>query len=634
VSGIAGLLALAGGTADTRTLRRMLAALAHRGADGEGVWASGPVALGHRAFWTTPEAQTEGQPWHDAAGELAVVMDGRIDNRDELRAALRGRGCRLRADHDSELVLRAYECWGENFPRELAGDFGIAVWDGTRRRLVCARDPLGVKPLYYQGNGSTFRWGSEPEAILADPEVPRTADEGMVAEMLAGYLVSRADTLWVGLKRVPPAHTLTVDARGIRLARYWPPESLADIRYACDADYALHFRALLEEAVRGRLRAAGPIASHLSGGIDSSSVVALAQRLLQSGSPPVPLEAFTQTYPAQPRDERAFAEEVASRCGTKWHAVMPDPPGPEYYEAQARRYLDFPDYPNGAAGSLAISRLAASNGCRVMLTGVWGNAFLEGSTAHLADSLRGGRLVEAIRCARSDCALLYDTGLASALFNGGVRPLVPSRIRRALSPLLRRAVVPQFMPAAFARRVGLRDRLRLPEWAPPYPTFAQRGVYTSALTAWNVHAGEITERGAAMFGIEERHPFTDRRLVEFCLALPEEQRWRGTTLKVVLREAMRGLLPEAVRTKAEQPDLSFLSMEALAAAGGERVFENLRIAEQGWVDPGVAREMYRRAVGLLAAGDPRYAELVGPLWTIHGLDLWWRAAAGEGAPCP
>jgi asparagine synthase (glutamine-hydrolysing) len=269
-----------------------------------------------------------------------------------------------------------------------------------------------------------------------------------------------------------------------------------------------------------------------------------------------------------------------------------------------------------------------------MLTGVWGNAFLEGSTAHLADSLRGGRLGEAIRCARSDCALLYDTGLASALFNGGVRPLVPSRIRRALSPLLRRAVVPQFMPAAFARRVGLRDRLRVPEWAPPYPTFAQRGVYTSALTAWNVHAGEITERGAAMFGIEERHPFTDRRLVEFCLALPEEQRWRGTTLKVVLREAMRGLLPESVRTKAEQPDLSFLHMEALAAAGGERVFETLRIAERGWVDPGVAREIYRRAVGLLAAGDPRYAELVGPLWTIHGLDLWLRAAAGEGVRCP
>ena len=634
MSGIAGLLAVSGGTAEARTLRRMLATLAHRGPDGEDEWVSGPVALGHRAFWTTPEARSEGQPWRDAAGLLAVVMDGRLDNRDELGAALRAGGCRLRAEHDPELVLRAYECWGENFARELAGDFAIALWDGNRRRLVCARDPLGVKPLYYHADASVFRFGSEPQAILADSRVARNADEGMVAEMLAGYLVSRQDTLWTGLKRVPPAHTLTVDARGMRLARYWPPEYLADVRYASDADYAQHFRALLEEAVRARLRAVGPVASHLSGGIDSSSVVALAQGLLQSKSPPAPLEAFTQTFPALPRDERPFAEEAASRCGTKWHAVMPDAPGPEYYEAQARRYLDFPDYPNGAAGNLAISRLAASNGCRVMLTGVWGNAFLEGSTAHLADALRGGRLVEAIRSARSDCVVLHDTGLASAVFHGGVRPLVPARMRRALAPLLRRTLVPKFVPAAFARRVGLRDRLRVPEWAPSYPTFAQRGVYGSALSAWNVHAGEITERGAAVFGIEERHPYTDRRLVEFCLALPEEQRWRGTTLKFVLREAMRGLVPESVRVKSEQPDLSFLHMEALGAAGGERIFGNLRIAERGWVDSGPALAMYRRAVALMADGDPRYAELVGPLWTMHGLDLWWRAAEGEGAPCP
>jgi asparagine synthase (glutamine-hydrolysing) len=634
VSGIAGLLAASGRAADARALRRMLAALAHRGPDGEAVWASGPVALGHRAFWTTPEAHTEGQPWRDAAARLAVVMDGRLDNRAELRSALVARGCRLRAEHDPELVLRAYECWGEAFPCELVGDFAIALWDGNRRRLVCARDPLGVRPLYYHADASAFRCGSEPQAILADAQIPRNADEGMVAEMLAGYLVSRQDTLWIGVKRVPPAHTLTVDARGIRLARYWPPESLADVRYPSDAEYALHFGDLLEQAVRGRLRAVGPVASHLSGGIDSSSVVALAQRLLQSGSPPASLEAFTQTFPALPRDERPFAEEVASRCGTKWHAVMPDAPGPEYYEAQARRYLDFPDYPNGAAGNAAISRLASSNGCRVMLTGVWGNAFLEGSTAHLADSLRGGRLLEAIRCARADSSLLRGEGPAAALFHGGVRPLVPARIRRALSPLLRHSLVPKFVPPAFARRVELRDRLRVPEWTPAYASFAQRGVYGSALTAWNVHAGEITERGAAVFGIEERHPFTDRRLVEFCLALPEEQRWRGTTLKFVLREAMRGLLPESVRAKSEQPDLSFLHMEALGAAGGERIFDNLRIAERGWVDPGAALGMYRRAVALLADGDPRYAELVGPLWTMHGLDLWARAADGEGAQCP
>ena len=634
MSGIAALLAGAGGAADARTLRSMLAALALRGRDAEGMWVSGPVALGHRAFWTTPEARTEDQPWRDAAAGLCVTLDGRIDNRDELRAELAARGFLPRADHDAELVLRAYECWGEEFPRELAGDFAVAVWDDNRRRLVCARDPLGVKPLYYSAVGTFLRVASEPQAILADPTVSRAVNEGMVAEMLAGYLVSREETLWAGLRRVPPAHALTADARGVRLVRYWPPDSIPAIGHGSDAEYAQHFRALLKTAVRGRLRAEGPVASHLSGGVDSSSVVTLAQGLLQSGSPSVPLETFTQTFPALPRDERAFAEEVAGGSGVKWHAVLPEAPGPEYYEAQARRYLDFPDYPNGAAGNFAINRLAASGGCRVMLTGVWGNAFLEGSTAHLADSLRRGRLVEAVRRARSDLPLLHETGLVSALFDGGVLPLVPAWIRRSLSPVVRRGIVPAFVPAAFARRAGLRDRLRAREWTPRSATFAQRGVYASALSAWNIHAGEITERGAMLEGIEERHPFADRRLVEFCLALPEAQRWRAATLKVVLRESMRGLLPESVRVKCWQPDLSFLHMEALEAAGGLRVFERLRIADEGWVDSELAGGMYRRALSLSAARDPSYAELVGPLWTMHGLDLWLRAAAGEGTRCP
>ena len=269
-----------------------------------------------------------------------------------------------------------------------------------------------------------------------------------------------------------------------------------------------------------------------------------------------------------------------------------------------------------------------------MLTGVWGNAFLEGSVEHLADLLRSFRLAETLRCARAWGPLLGGTSSASVVFNGGVRPLVPAKLRRAIGSLVRRRIVPSFVPSAFARRAALRDRLRAPEWVPSYPTFAQRGVCRAALSAWNIHASEIMERGGLHHGIEERHPFTDRRLVELCLALPESQRWRGRTLKWVEREAMSGLVPESVRMKTDQPELSFLHMDALAAAGGEHAFERLRLAEQGWVDAPRARTLYRRAVELYARRDPRYAELVGPLWTIHGLELWLQAAMGEPSPCP
>ncbi len=634
MSGLAGLLALDGGSAETLVLQRMLAALAHRGRDGQNTWSSGPIAMGHQAFWTTPEARGEIQPWRHPSGELVATLDGRIDNRRPLRDALVARGLAPRADHDAELVLRAYECWGEDFARELVGDFAVAIWDGPARRLVCARDPLGVKPFYYHFDGHHFRWSSEPQAIFEDPTVPRRPHEGMVAEMLAGYLVSTEETLWQGLFRLRPGHTLTVTRDGLCLRRYWSPESAPEVRHASDAGYAEHFRTVLEEAVRSRLRAVGPVGAHLSGGIDSSSVAVLAQRLSESGAASARIEAFTQSHPELADDERPFAEETASRWGIKWHALLPDPPGPGHYEEQARRYLDFPDYPNGTAWSLALTRLAASNGCRVMLTGVWGNAFLEGSIEHLADLLRSFRLAETLRCARAWGPLLGGTSPASVVFNGGVRPLVPAKLRRAIGSLVRRRIVPSFVPPAFARRAALRDRLRAPEWVPSYPTFAQRGVCRAALSAWNIHASEIMERGGLQHGIEERHPFTDRRLVELCLALPESQRWRGRTLKWVEREAMSGLVPESVRMKTDQPELSFLHMDALAAAGGEHAFDRLRLAEQGWVDAPRARTLYRRAAELYARRDPRYAELVGPLWTIHGLELWLQAAMGEPSPCP
>src|SRR2546427_419333 len=225
MSGLAGLLALDGGSAETLVLQRMLAALAHRGRDGQNTWSSGPIAMGHQAFWTTPEARGEIQPWRHPSGELVATLDGRIDNRRALRDALVARGLPPRAEHDAELVLRAYECWGEDFARELVGDFAVAIWDGPARRLVCARDPLGVKPFYYHFDGHHFRWSSEPQAIFEDPTVPRRPHEGMVAEMLAGYLVSTEETLWQGLFRLRPGHTLTVTRDGLCLRRYWSPES-------------------------------------------------------------------------------------------------------------------------------------------------------------------------------------------------------------------------------------------------------------------------------------------------------------------------------------------------------------------------------------------------------------------------
>jgi asparagine synthase (glutamine-hydrolysing) len=306
-------------------------------------------------------------------------------------------------------------------------------------------------------------------------------------------------------------------------------------------------------------------------------------------------------------------------------------PEPRYAEAQVSRWLDFPEYPNSATVVGSISRAAASAGCRVMLTGVWGNSFLEGSAEHAADLLRAGRVLRAIGRTRADAAL-FGGHPGSILFWSGVVPLVPRRIRGRLGALLQRPPIVDHVPKAFARRVALRDRLRRPTWTPVFPTLAQHAAYMSGLSAWNVWNAELTERGAAWHGMEDRHPFADRRLVEFCLALPEAQRRRGGTFKFVLRQAMRGLVPDGARTRQSQLDYCFLFMDALATAGGERAFKRLAVAERGWVDERRAQALYRRAAALFSHGHASYSALVWPLWTIWGLELWIRATEG-GEPC-
>lgn len=160
MSGITGIYHLDGRPVDPALLRRMTDIIGHRGPDGAGYWLDGPVGLGHRMLHPTPESLRETQPLLDETGNLCLTLDGRVDNREELRTALEDKGTKLRTDTDAELVLQAYECWGEECPKKIIGDFVFVIWDGRMRQLFCARDPLGVKPFYYYTDGRTFLYGS------------------------------------------------------------------------------------------------------------------------------------------------------------------------------------------------------------------------------------------------------------------------------------------------------------------------------------------------------------------------------------------------------------------------------------------------------------------------------------------
>jgi asparagine synthase (glutamine-hydrolysing) len=628
MSAIAGIFRLDGRPADAAVGERITAALRHRGPDRGGLRSDGPIVMGHRMLETTPESLDETQPLTSADGQLCLTLDGRVDNRRQLTRALGAAGVALRDGSDAELVLQAYAAWGADCPGRILGDFAFAVWDKPQRRLFFARDPLGMKPFCYQYDARALRWASEHHALFEDPEVPRTPNEGMVAEALACQITSKEETLWRGIRRLPPGHVMLVHSGGLRIARYWRPDAAREIRHRSDEEYAAHFLEILTEAVRCRLRSHRPVGAHLSGGMDSSSVVAVVQRVFRNSlASDLGFETFSLVYPGLACDESSYIRAVAEGLGLKANLVEPTRPGQNDWIRQSLSYRDLADFPNGA-GAGDLYAMARERGIRVMLTGMGGNQWVEGSTLHMADLLAGGRLGALVTQARAAMALIGYPSLASVLWGAAVLPLVPAGLRRPIGRLLGRRRPPLWIEAGFARTSGLAERLRAAEPDLPFSTRAQRAVYREGTSGVEVHANELTERRAAEHGLEERHPLHDLRLVEFMLAVPEEQRWLRGETKRVLRHAMRGMLPEVVRRREIQADFSDLFALALEELGGERAFDDLAIAEVGWVSAPEARVMWRRMVERRSRDDLTYIRDAWPLWVIVAVELWYRTSVG------
>lgn len=626
MSGIAGIYNLDGRPVDRALLGRMMDRISHRGPDGMGCWIEGPVGLGHLMLHTTPESLHETQPLTDETGTLSLTLDGRVDNREELWVALESAGTMLRTDTDAEMVLRAYQCWGTDCLKEIVGDFALAIWDQRNRQLFCARDILGMKPFYYYTDGRTFLWGSEIRPLFEDPTVRREPNEGMVAEYLASAITDHEETLYRGVLRLPPAHFLLVRPGQLRKEKYWDLDPAREIRYPTDRDYAEHFLLLFKEAVRCRLRSHGPAAVTLSGGLDSSSVVGMAQSLYREGALAYPgFETFSLAFPGLPCDESNYINDVVRMWDIKANVVCPAESDTSCYADQVRRYHDVPDYPNGTMFD-PLSALAREKGFRVLLTGLGGDDWLTGSAYHYADLLRELRLFELRRQARFDSRVSGIILPSFPILRLGLWPLLPRTARRAIKRILGRDGVPPWIGLQFAQRTHVNERIRKDVARPQFSSIAQQDLLDTGTSGWQTHFLEIEDRAASWFGLEERHPFDDRRVIEFALALPEDQRWRGDQPKFILRQAMRGLLPETVRQRVSKADFSHTFVWAFQSQGGERLFDSLTIASLGWVDGAQVRALYQRMAQRYARGDEGYIHDVWPLWMIFAMELWFTTA--------
>jgi asparagine synthase (glutamine-hydrolysing) len=559
MSGIVGLYNLDGRPVEQPDIQQMVDSIAHRGPDGSDIWTNGFVGLGHRMLWTTPESLHEKLPLMNKAGNLTITADARIDNRDELIPTLNFNGRPRETIPDSEIILAAYEKWGEKCPTHLLGDFSFAIHDKRKQIIYCARDPIGIKPFYYYFKGGKFRWSSEPKAIFEDKTISKEPNLPLICLYLLNRFDEREETLYKDVYRLPPSHFMVLENGQIRKGQYWDIDPNYSIRYKTDQEYAERFLELFKEAIRARLRSHGPVGALLSGGLDSSSIVCTAQKLYQEKSIlKNEFETFSVIFDQLPCDERFYIGEVVRKWNIKANYFPYEEYFPSIVSGQNEKYFDLGFFPTLISHDQPFG-VAQQKGTKVMLHGIGGDDFLAVGFDHLTDLMLQGNFYKMIMQLRQDSILFSHSPYRLFLYYC-IKPMIPRSVklflRRVLKPF-RWNKIPSYINTAYTKKAGVDERLRTPKSPKKFPTHSQQRLYEVFLHGTNRNiALDLLERFSSHFGIESRYPFFERRLVEFLLALPEDQRWRGEWPKAILRKAMDGILPETIRVRKDKADFS------------------------------------------------------------------------------
>jgi asparagine synthase (glutamine-hydrolysing) len=628
--GIAGLVDLRRRPTDPADVELLCGRLVHRGPDDLGVHVVGETGLGQRRL-SIIDLTGGRQPMANEDGSIWVTFNGEIYNFQELRPALESRGHRFATRSDTEAILHSYEERGDNCVDGLRGMFAFALWDARRRRLLLARDRVGKKPLYYAIADGRFLFASELQALVAHPSVPRAIDPTAIDDYLTYGYIPSPKTAFLGVSKLPPAHTLSLElgddgeAPRLEVRRYW------DLPYG--PKLALHEHeaeeALLEqltEAVRLRMIADVPLGALLSGGIDSSLVVALMSRLSDR-----PVKTFSIGFDERDFNELPYARLVAERYATDHHELIVRPDALDVLPRLVHQYGE-PFADSSAVPSYYVAQLTRQH-VKVALSGDGGDESFAGYERYfgslLAETYRRvpqvvrGRLIEPL------ASLVPDSGRRRARLAQAKRFL-----NVASQPLDRRYLrwVSYFSPAEKANlyQDGFRaelDGLDAGSWLIGLlaEAHAEGASHLDALLAADVRSylpeDLLVKMDIATMAcsLEARSPLLDHKLMEFSARLPVRLKLAGRTSKVLLRRVARRLLPGQVLARRKM---------GFGVPVGEWMRGVLRpMIQDLLLSPGARCHDWVRPQAIQALMDAhleRSADHTAKLWSLLWLELWAR----------
>jgi len=617
--GIAGILTTRGEAPGAGAVRAMVRAIGHRGPDDESVVPLGALILGHRRLSILDPTPAGNQPMVSSDGRYWIVHNGEIYNFLELAEELAAHGHAFRTGTDTEVILAAYREWGLGCLERLEGIWAFALWDAEAQQLVLSRDRFGVKPLYVAERDGRISFASEIKGLLTLPWVARDVDAGIVHDFLLRGLVDHSTrTFFSHVRALAPGTAMALDADGGRReTTYWRPGRFStdagDAPRDDDRSRVEEIRARIVDAVAFQLRTDVPIGSCLSGGIDSSTIVATAAGLRvgtlrprsghreRDGNPQL---AFFAEFRGPGIDERRFVDEVVAATGVELRAVTPTV---QDLAATLTDIVRLQDEPFGSLSIVAqyhVMRTARDAGVKVLLDGQ-GADELFGGYAHHRAARDAGALRSLQPRALAAAGRHPRTAVRSAwMAMAGARPRPRATLRSA--------------PLAGLVGPGLRDGEPVHVPAPDQGTVLGRLLWRDVVSTSLPALLRYEDRNSMAFGIEARVPFLDHRLVEAVIALPDRLRIQDDLTKVALRRAAAGITPEAVLARRDKIAFAPPQETWLRSLGPmvDDLISASRAEARGLLRPGALRE----ARGWFEAGRiPADAH-----WRVLSVELWLR----------